>query len=241
VLGEPGVDYPEDKTVVDVVATSRSDVLMSFVEEVRDSELIISLPKDRLQRPVRLDTGERLEIIWRGPEELRALPAELADVDKEAEHRWRLRVVGPAGRGQRRGAVRAPMIVPVQIQRDSDSFLGNTVDLSETGLRCIVDLATEDKAARTAEAPVSANAETGGPKTAAAGPGRLDVGQVVAVTTGWDGETVSVRGEVVRRHHREDALQEVSVRFIAPPEYVEDAIRRRVFTSLRDMRVRGLI
>src|SRR3954451_20125394 len=60
VQGEPGVEFPEEKAVLDVVATSRDDVVISWVEEARDDELIVSVPKDRAQRDVRLDGGERL-------------------------------------------------------------------------------------------------------------------------------------------------------------------------------------
>jgi PilZ domain len=244
VLGEPGVDYPENKAVVDVVATSRSDVLMSWVEEVRDDELIITAPRDRSQRRASLENGERLELVWKGPDELRALPAELVGVDDAAEPRWHVRSTGPAVRGQRRAAVRAPMVLAVQIVRGSERLEGRTVDLSEGGVRCIFDGPAERQvgagqvgAGKTAGEPPTADAEAQESET----PQRLQVGDVVQVLTGWDGEEVSSRGEVVRRYPRQDGREEVSIRFIGLPQYVEDSIRRRVFTTLRELRLRGLM
>jgi hypothetical protein len=242
VQGEPGVDFPEEKAVVDVVATSRDDVLVSWVEEVRDDELILSVPQDRSQRQVRLDIGERLELIWRGPEELRSLPVELVDAQGAAGPRWRLRAVGPAGRGQRRAAVRAPLVVPVLASSAAQSLAGRTLDLSEGGLRCVFEPSGGDDAeghAGAADAQPSGNAV---PDDAQVGTqGVLKPGHVVDLTIGEGNEEIRARGEVVRRHSRSDNLQEVSIRFIGLPEHVGDAIRRRVFATLREMRQRGLM
>ncbi|MBN1094025.1 PilZ domain-containing protein [Blastococcus sp. TML/M2B] len=237
-LGEPGVDFPEEKTVLDVVATSRGDVLVSWVEEVRDDELIVSIPKDRAQRGVPMHNGERLELIWRGPEELRALPVELIDTQSAAGPCLRLRAVGPAGRGQRRAAVRAPLVLPIQVSRPTHSLRGNTLDLSEGGLRCLLHPANAEDHTSAVDAPPNE-----GPREDArdGASGLLEVGQVVDLTIGEADDELRGRGEVVRRHPRNDKLQEVSVRFIGLPVHLEDAIRRRVFANLREMRMRGLM
>ena len=52
--GSPGIDYPEDRSPVDVLAASRGDAVMSFVETVTDDELLVSIGQDRAGRPVRL-------------------------------------------------------------------------------------------------------------------------------------------------------------------------------------------
>ena len=239
--GEPGVDFPEEKAVLDVVATSRDDVLVSWVEEVRDDELVVSVPQDRSQRAVRLDDGERLELIWRGPEELRALPVELIDTRGTAGPRWRLRAVGPAGRGQRRAAVRAPLVVPVLATQAAQSLAGRTLDLSEGGLRCVFDAAGDNAVGNAAAADARPH---GDPATDAAPRGTqgvLEIGHVVDLTIGDAGDEIRARGEVVRRHPRTDQLQEVSIRLIGVPEHVGDVIRRRVFASLRELRQRGIL
>jgi PilZ domain len=242
VRGEPGVDFPEQNAVIDVVATSRDDVLVSWVEEVRDDELFVSVAQDRSQRPVRMDNGEQLELIWRGPEELRALPVELIDTEGAAGPGWRLRPLGPAGRGQRRAAVRAPLVLPVRVTRAAMGLAGKTLDLSEGGFRCVLEHAAADSAERHTGA---VRAQPNSDHVTEDSPGRsqepLTAGQVVDLTIGEADEEIRGRGEVVRRHSRSDSLQEVSIRFIGFPEHVQDTIRRRVFAGLREMRLRGLM
>ncbi|SNS72876.1 PilZ domain-containing protein [Geodermatophilus saharensis] len=213
----PGVDHPEEKAVLDVKASSRADVLTSFVERVSGSELVVSVGEDAQKRRVRLDTGEHLELIWRGPEELRSLPAELVEVVAGDSPTWRLKIVGPASRGQRRNAVRAPMSVPIELAVGERVLPGTTVDLSEGGTRCLL---------------------TG--KPGAERP-EIEVGAVHPVVVDLDGDRLAAKAEVIRRHPREDHHTELSLRFVGLGERREDAIRRRVFAELRDLRSRGLI
>ncbi len=216
-MATPGVDHPEERAVLDVKASSRSDVLISFVERVSGSELVVSVGEDAQKRRVRLDTGEHLELIWRGPEELRSLPAELVEVVTGDSPTWRLKVVGPASRGQRRSAVRAPMSMPVELTLGERVLSGTTIDLSEGGTHCML---------------------TG--KPGAAKP-EIEVGAVLPVTVDLDGDRLVTKAEVIRRHPRDDEHTELSLRFVGLGEKREDAIRRRVFAELRDLRSRGLI
>ena len=55
------------------------------------------------------------------------------------------------------------------------------------------------------------------------------------------GQRLTAQAEVIRRHPREDAHTELSIRFIGLGERREDAIRRYVFAEMRDLRTRGLI
>ncbi|MGY1696531.1 flagellar brake protein [Geodermatophilus sp. SYSU D00814] len=213
----PGVDHPEEKAVLDVKASSRADVLTSFVERVSGSELVVSVGEDAQKRRVRLDTGEHLELIWRGPEELRSLPAELVEVVTGDSPTWRLKIVGPASRGQRRNAVRAPMSVPVELAVGERVLAGTTIDLSEGGTHCLL---------------------TG--KPGAERP-EIEVGTVLPVVVDLDGDRLAAKAEVIRRHPRDDHHTELSLRFVGLGERREDTIRRRVFAELRDLRSRGLI
>ncbi|MGY1728229.1 flagellar brake protein [Geodermatophilus sp. SYSU D01062] len=215
-MATPGVDYPEDRTVLDVKAVSRDDVLTSFVEEATGGELVVSVAQDASQRRVRLEPGETLELVWRGPEELRSVPAELLEVHGGDAPTWRLRLTGPASRGQRRAAVRAPLSLPVEVTAGGQRRSGTTRDLSEGGTHCLLD---------------------GEPDRT----GALEPGGVVHVRLDVDGRAVAVKAEVVRRHPREDKRPELSLRFIGLAERDEDLIRRRVFAELRELRSRGLI
>src|SRR3712207_4632537 len=135
--GIPGVDYPEAKEPVDVQSASRGDALTSFVEDSGNGPLILTVPVDRSGRRVRLDAGEYVQLVWKGPEGLRALPAELTEVLPGEEPRWRVRPMGPATRGQRRNAVRAPMSLPVEVVSGRSQLIGETIDVSEGGLHCL--------------------------------------------------------------------------------------------------------
>jgi hypothetical protein len=217
IMATPGVDHPEERAVLDLKASSRSDVLISFVEEVSGSELVVSVGEDAQKRRVRLDIGEQVELIWRGPEELRSLPAQLVEVVAGDSPTWRLKVVGPASRGQRRSAVRAPMSVSIEVALGERVLVGTTVDLSEGGTRCLL---------------------TGRPGVAKP---EIEVGAVLPVVVDLDVDRLTVKAEVIRRHAREDHHSEWSLRFVGLGEKREDAIRRRVFAELRDLRSRGLI
>ena len=213
----PGVDHPEERAVLDIKASSRSDVLISFVERVSDGELVVSVGEDAQKRRVRLDSGEHLELIWRGPEELRSLPAQLVEVVTGDSPTWRLKVVGPSSRGQRRSAVRVPMSVQMELALGERVLPGTTIDLSEGGTHCLL---------------------TGRP---GAGKPEIEVGAVLPVVVDLDGERIAAKAEVIRRHPRTDDHTELSLRFVGLGEKREDAIRRRVFAELRELRSRGLI
>ena len=215
-MATPGIDYPEDRSVLDIKAVSRDDVLTSFVEEATGGELVISVGEDSARRRVRLEPGEALELVWRGPEELRSVPAVLLDVHGGDAPTWRVRISGPSSRGQRRAAVRAPLTVALTVRAGGASRTGTTLDLSEGGTHCLLD---------------------GDPDRT----GALEVGSVVHVALDLDGRSVACKAEVIRRHPREDRRPELSLRFIGLPERDEDDVRRRVFAELRDLRSRGLI
>lgn len=237
-MGEPGLDFPEAKTPVDVRVQSRGDTLLSFVELVDNGELLLSAGEDRLRRPVRLEPGEHLELTWRGPDDLRAVPAELVAVDTEGRATWRVKLVGPSGRGQRRAAVRAPMEYRVTLTAGGRTLEGVSVDVSEGGVRFLLGDAAgpdadphsgADDQQTTAEAPKPAEPQ-------------LEIGSVHQVTVWWDDrDNVIAQGEVIRRFPREDKREEVSIRFIGLPEKMEDVIRARVFARLRDLRARGVL
>ena len=236
-MGEAGLDYPEEKTPVDLRVQSRGDTLLSFVELVDNGELVLSAGQDRLKRPVRLEPGEHLELTWRGPEELRAMPAELVGVDTGDRATWRVKPVGPSGRGQRRAAVRAPMDHRVTLTAGGRTLGGVSLDVSEGGVRFLLG----DAAAPVADQADAGEQQAGADAQAATGP-QLEVGSVHHVTVWWDdSDNITAKGEVIRHFPREDKREEVSIRFIGLPEKMEDVIRARVFARLRDLRARGVL
>jgi hypothetical protein len=236
---EPGIDFPEIREPVDVQAASRGDALTSFVEAGGDGEIVVSVAVDRSGRRVRLEVGEDLQLVWKGPEGLRARPVQLLEVVLGDEPTWRLKPVGPAARGQRRNAVRAPLSLPVETSLGQSQVIGETVDVSEAGLRVLLTPATGSRTRQGAqEAPEDGDAAA--PATDAPRP---ETGAVLDLVLAISEQQAPVRSkvEVVRTHHRNDRFIELSVRFIGLPEGEQDRIRARVFTELRLLRSRGAI
>jgi c-di-GMP-binding flagellar brake protein YcgR len=245
-MGVAGVDHPEDKAVVDVIVPGRGEMLTSFVEAVSDGEIKVTVAQNRAGETVRLDDGERLDLVWKGQEGLRAMPVELLGTERGAQPTWRLRSVGPATRGQRRGAVRVPLRLTVQLTVGTKQYGGATTDVSESGFRAVFDLPeTPEDAAPAATGP-EAGSEPGSGTTddVTAAPAKRDLpkmGTVLQAVLQVDDDQISSQGEIIRVHSREDDRYEVSVRLIGLSETEQDTIRARVFAEMRDLRRRGLI
>ena len=263
--GERGTDYPEEKSIVDLIIPGRGETLISWVEQVGDGDLVVTAGQRRVGTRVRVDDGERIEMVWRGPEELRALPTEFVGLEGPDRGCWRLRPTGPATRGQRREAVRAPIGIGLSASAGATRLTGVTVDISEGGFRAVLKAATGRPVAPAATAPAPSPSAVRGPavpgveepttepsdsgtelgaqpdaEALPALPG-FGVGQVIDVVVDLDPGQVSAKAEVTRRHKREDENHEVSARFIGLPERSQDAVRARVFAGLRELRQRGLI
>jgi c-di-GMP-binding flagellar brake protein YcgR len=239
-MGVAGVDHPEDKAVVDIIVPGRGEMLMSFVAAVSDDEIKVTVAQNRAGETVRLDDGERLDLVWKGDEGLRAMPVELLGTDRGEQPAWRLRSTGPATRGQRRGAVRVPLRLTVQITAGTKQYGGATTDVSESGLRAVFDLPrTPDD-----ESVAPAGPDSGTTDDVAAVPAKRDLptlGTVLTVVLQVDDDRITSQGEVIRVHAREDDRYEASVRLIGLSEPEQDTIRARVFAEMRDLRRRGLL
>ena len=225
-LGLPGEDYPEVGAVVDLIPASGGDAYISWIDGVRDDVLVASIPQDLARRPMVPAVGEQIDVIWKTSGALRCLPVMLAGIDLGEPPHWRLRPAGVVTRGQRRDAVRAPLRIPVVLGAGASTAHGTTLDVSEGGLRCVLDRQSRPAPGATAQVPAHS---------------AFRVGDVVRVSASFPDLTVTCLSEITRRHLHDDSPTELSLRFIGLPEDVEDALRRRVFARLRDLRQRGLI
>ena len=220
--GIPGTDYPEVRTVVDLLPSSRPDAMISWVEEAHSTALVLAPAEDRTRQPRRLAVGERLDFVWRGPTDLLSLPAELTGIENGADPVWHLRPLGPAIRGQRRASVRAPMVTSVWFEGPQGAVPGTTLDVSEGGLRVLLDARASD------ESPDE-------PADRAPVPG-----SVVPLVLTLGDDDLPCRGEVLRRIRRDDRW-ELTLRFVGMHENTQDFIRRHVFERLRTLRARGVL
>jgi c-di-GMP-binding flagellar brake protein YcgR len=225
-LGLPGDDYPEVGAVLDLLPASRGEAFMSWLDHVDDGDLLVAIPHDLARRPVALAVGEMIDVVWKASGALRCLPVVLAVIELDEQPHWRLRSAGVVKRGQRREAVRAPLRVPVTVGTATSATRAVSLDLSEGGLRCLLD-----------REPRPAPGETAQPSPQSA----FRTGEVVQVSATFPDLTLTCLAEITRLHPRDDSRTELSVRLIGLSEHVQDDLRRRVFARLRDLRQRGLL
>jgi c-di-GMP-binding flagellar brake protein YcgR len=153
--------------------------------------------------------GDHVQVIWRDSSSVWALPAQVATVERGAAPRWHLTVSGPAEPIQRREAVRARLAVPVTAVLHSVDLEGGVLDLSEGGIRAVLE-----------------------------GFGHPPLpGTVVPLTVHLEDGDVTSRAEVVW-HQTRGTRWWVSLRFLDLPEREQDRVRRRVFQAMREERAR---
>jgi c-di-GMP-binding flagellar brake protein YcgR len=233
-LSQIDTALPSERTIVDVVGVADGRVCTSFVERVAGDVLSLSIPRDRSGTLVP-ESGTRLELVWKHDSGFLAVPVVVALRESGADAAFRVQRTGPTARGQRRAAVRAPLRLPVQFRFGEHPLSGLTVDISEGGLRCVLD--------RIDAVP---DADDGGSGEPELDPGsrRIELpalGDRLSVTIIFNSVVVETHAEVVRRPRRQDERTELSLRFVGIPEVTQDLIRRQVFSGLRDLRLRGLI
>lgn len=222
-MGVPGVDLPEARDVVDVMAPARGEVLLSRVESADGSEIVVTAGETRGQRRLSLPVGERLELIWKGPEDLRSLQVEIVALLPGESPMWRLRALGPSTRGQRRSAVRAELTVPFSLRFKTDEAAGTTIDVSEGGARGVFATPTDVEDADSAFVQ------------------DLEPGDPVTVRLGFDDGEMTCRAEVVRRfQQRPDHRPEVTFKFVGLSEKDADRVRAQVFVQLRTQLARRI-
>ncbi|HWN26174.1 MAG TPA: PilZ domain-containing protein, partial [Actinomycetospora sp.] len=178
-------------------------------EVVQDEFISVRPSVGEFVEQVVVKVGDVVEVFWKTEEAQRAMPAVITDVETGAVVRWRMRTAGPAQPSQRRKAVRGRISVQVVAGYGSIRLQGETIDLSEAGLRAEFE-------------------GLGAPPEAGC---KLDL--VVSLE---DGETTT-KAEVVRTQAR-GARWVMSIRFLDLQEREQDRVRRRVFQALREERAR---
>jgi PilZ domain len=205
----PGVDHPEEHGEATVTLVGRDISVSSRVEVVGGGVMSVRPSVGSFVDQVVVKSGDRVEVFWKGPSDTRSLPAEVLDVEAGAFVRWRLQITGPAEVTQRRTAVRGRVKVEVEAGVANIELKGETIDLSENGLRATFDgFGLEPE------------------------PGQgLDL--VISLE---DGE-LRTRAQVVRIQAR-GAAWLMSLQFVNIEDRERDRIRRRVFQALREERAR---
>ena len=200
---------PDTDVEVQVTALRAGLTVTARVEGVDATTVVIRPSVSEYVDQTVVAIGEEATVLWLSEEGARALPAEVATVERGAAPRWHLRVVGPTESVQRRQAVRARVTARLTLLLNGVDLDGDLLDLSEGGVRAIVD-----------------------PYGVTPAPG-----SVLGVTVQLEDGPLAARAEVVRQQNV-NGRWALSLRFLALPEREQDRLRRRVFQALREERAR---
>ena len=201
---------PEESTRADVTLVARGVTVTASVDVSTEFTIVVRPDGEGTTWKTSVKDGDSVALYWIGADEERTLPAKIVEVEPGEEVRWHLRATGPAERSQRRKAVRARVTVPVYLPWLDGQLVGETVDLSEAGVRVLVDgwgLPPE-------------------PGT------RLDISITLA------DEVLDLRGSVVRQQTSGPRWL-ISLSFRDVDERQATQLRRRVFQALREERAQA--
>jgi hypothetical protein len=208
-MSEPELEGPQEGSQVDVTLITRGRTLTARVEMSGASVLVVRPLARGIAQDAGVKPGDPVEVYWRGEFEERTLPAQVSDVEGGTAPVWHLEITGPSETSKRRQAVRAHVDLPVRIVYEGSGLAGETVDLSEAGMRVVVD-------------------GWGLPP----GPGHP-----VVVDLALETDSLQLHGVIVRYESRAGRWQ-LAVRFDGVSEQDSTRLRRRVFQALREERAR---
>ena len=200
---------PEIDVEVEITPVARSFSVSARVEDAGPADVVVRPGLSGFVDEAVVAIGERVSVLWLSSEGARAVPAEVATVERGAAPRWHLKVVGPAEAIQRRQAVRARVALPVVAVVNGVDLPGDIVDISEGGVRAVVE--------PYGVTPIA--------------------GSTVSMTVQLEEGPITAAAEVVRQQTL-DARWALSLRFTDLPEKEQDRLRRRVFRAIREERAR---
>ncbi|WP_104523264.1 PilZ domain-containing protein [Blastococcus atacamensis] len=207
-MSESSAVRPEVSTSADVTLVARGITVTASVEVSTEFVISVRPHGEGTAWKTSVKPGDSVELYWVSGYEERTLPAKISGLDDEGDGvLWNLTATGAAERSQRRRAVRARAEVPVTMPWTDGMLSGHTVDLSEAGMRALVD-------------------GWGLPP---------DNGCELNVAISLNERTVHLKGEIVRQTVQGPRWL-LSVRFLDVPEADGDSLRRRVFQALREER-----
>lgn len=198
---------PQESSRADVTLVARGVTVTACVDVSTEFTIVVRPDGEGAAWKTSVKDGDPVALYWVGENEERTLPAKITEVEQGEEPRWHLAATGPAERSQRRKAVRARVALPVVLPWLDGQLVGETVDLSEAGVRVLVD-------------------GWGLPPEA---------GTKLEVSIEIGDQVLHLHGEVVRQSTQSARwLLSMSLRDVS--EHDGDQLRRRVFQALREER-----
>ena len=202
------LDRPRTSASADVTLVSRGITVTACVEMASAERVVVGPTPDGGAWVADAVTPDDLaELYWIGGQDEWTLAGTVVAVDEGESPRWHIAVSGPAELSQRRKAVRGRVELPVLIPWAGAVMTGTTVDLSESGMRALMD-------------------GWGVP---------MDPGTTTQLTVDVDDALLHLQGEIVWTVER-GAQWLLAMKFLEVPEKAADLLRRRVFQALRDER-----
>lgn len=202
---DPNLDRPEESGSADVTLVTRGVTVTAAVELSSTGVVVVRPGGD--QSASEIQPGDPVELYWVGGQEERTLRGTVTSAEGGTAALWHIAVSGQAERSQRRKAVRARVALEVLIPWAGGQMTGHTVDLSEGGMRALMDGWGLPPAPGTAS----------------------------QVSLTLDDALVHLQGAVVWTSIR-GAQWLLAMQFHDVPENAADRLRRRVFQALRDER-----
>ncbi|MGY2130565.1 flagellar brake protein [Blastococcus sp. SYSU DS0617] len=198
---------PEESSRADVTLVARGVTVTACVDVSTEFTIVVRPDGEGVGWKTAVKDGDPVALYWIGENEERTLPAKIVEVEAGEEPRWHLAATGPAERSQRRKAVRGRVALPVYLPWADGQLVGETIDLSEAGVRVLVD-------------------GWGLPP---------EPGAHLEVSIALEDEVLHLKGEVVRQQsHGPRWLLSMSFQDVADRD--ANQLRRRVFQALREER-----
>jgi hypothetical protein len=205
------VNRPPESSEADVTLVARGITVTACVDISNEYALVVRPNGEGSAWKESVKPGDPVEVFWIGGYEERTLPARISEVDTGEDPRWHLAATGPAERSQRRKAVRARVELPVILPWAGGELTGSTVDVSEAGMRALVD-------------GWGLPPESGTP---------------MQVTITVDKQFLDLHGTLVWQADR-GAQWLMAMQFTDVHEKDADLLRQRVFTALREERAAAM-
>jgi c-di-GMP-binding flagellar brake protein YcgR len=205
--------WPDVNALAFVDVVDEPVMLQSRVESVEGTAVTLAAPTGAYGMPVLPTAGETVLVAWntvRGYFERKGI---VEHSERTPQPRMTVRPLGDVRKLQRRAHVRVPQLSPVTIALGSQQLRASLLDVSESGVRCVVDRPTP-----------------------------LGMDSTVAVTLELlDGTVAQLEAVPARMYAIDDGHLEIGLTFTEIDERTATTIRKHVFAQQVRDRAMGLL
>jgi c-di-GMP-binding flagellar brake protein YcgR len=131
--------WPEVNSLAFVDVVDEAVMLQSRVESVEGTAVTLAAPTGAYGMPVLPTAGETVLIAWntmRGYFERKGI---VESSERTPQPRMTVRPLGDVRKLQRRAHVRVPQLAPVDLTFEGKRLRASLLDVSESGVRCVID------------------------------------------------------------------------------------------------------